>query len=136
MTEHVRFYIVGAVIRLSDDEFEELVEQAVEALPAEFESYLRDLVIDVQDMPDRKTVRELGLRDPRSLLGLYHGIPLTSRSVEQSGRLPDRITIYKANIEAHCDSRDEVVEQVGRTVLHEIGHHFGVGERDLRKKGY
>jgi predicted Zn-dependent protease with MMP-like domain len=90
----------------------------------------------VEDLPSRDEAERLGLRNRRGLLGLYHGIPLTNRSVQHSGTLPDRITIYKKNIEAYCDSRAEIVDQVRRTVLHEIGHHFGLGEGDLRDKGY
>ena len=128
--------IVVGVIRLSEEEFEALVERAIDGLPPEFERRLENVVVEIDDLPDRRTARELGLRDRRSLLGLYHGVPLTQRSVEYSGRLPDRITIYKQNIEACCSSREEVVEQVRTTVLHEVGHHFGLDEGDLRAKGY
>ncbi len=128
--------IVDGVIRLLDDEFEALVDEAVEGLPAEFQPYLDNVVVEVEDLPDRRTARQLGLKDRRGLLGLYHGVPLTGRSVEHSGRLPDRITIYKTNIEACCHSRRDVVEQVRKTVLHEVGHHFGLDEDDLESKGY
>lgn len=124
------------MIRLSDDEFEELVDEALESLPEEFQQYLRDVLIEVEDRPDADTARGLGLDDRRSLLGLYHGVPLTERSVQHSGRLPDRITIYKTNIEAVCRSRKQVVKQVRTTVLHEVGHHFGLDEDDLESKGY
>lgn len=136
MTRATDLPIVDGVIRLSDDEFEELVDEALESLPEEFQQYLRDVLIEVEDRPDADTARGLGLDDRRSLLGLYHGVPLTQRSVQHSGRLPDRITIYKANIEAVCRSRKQVVKQVRTTVLHEVGHHFGLGEDDLESKGY
>jgi predicted Zn-dependent protease with MMP-like domain len=121
---------------LSDDQFGALVDEAVDSLPAEFQPYLENVVIEVEDRPDRHTARRLGLRSRRSLLGLYHGVPLTGRSVEHSGRLPDRITIYKENVEAACSSTEDVIEQVRVTVLHEIGHHFGLDEDDLASKGY
>lgn len=128
--------IVKHVIRLSDETFEDLVEQAVESIPRDFQPYLENVVIEIEDLPDHTTAQGLGLRDRRGLLGLYHGVPLTERSVEHSGRLPDRITIYKANIEACCRSADEVVDQVRTTVLHEVGHHFGLDEDDLEAQGY
>ncbi len=124
------------VIRLSDDEFEALVDEALDGLPPEFEPYLRNVVIEVEDAPDRQTLRNLGLRGRQTLLGLYHGVPLPEQSVQHSGRLPDRITIYKESIEACCRSREDVVEQVRKTVLHEVGHHFGLDEDDLESKGY
>ncbi|MBN1342062.1 MAG: metallopeptidase family protein [Phycisphaerae bacterium] len=124
------------MIRLSDEEFEELVDQAVESLPEEFDRYLENVLIEVEDLPDRRTLRDLELEHRGMLLGLYHGVPLTERSVEHSGRLPDRITIYKLNVEACCRSREEIVEQVRTTVLHEIGHHFGMDEDDLEAQGY
>ncbi len=124
------------MIRLSEDEFGDLVDEAIDDVPAEFEPYLENVIIEVDEMPDRRTARRLGLSNRRSLLGLYHGVPLTERSVAHSGRLPDRITLYKANIEAICRTREEIVDQVRRTVLHEIGHHFGMDEDDLEAQGY
>ncbi len=123
-------------MRLSDEEFEDLVEEAVESVPPEFDPYLENVVIEIEDQPDHHTARGLGLGDRQGLLGLYHGVPLTERSVEHSGRLPDRITIYKRNIEACCRTPADVVEQVRTTVLHEIGHHFGLDEDDLEAQGY
>jgi predicted Zn-dependent protease with MMP-like domain len=124
------------MIRLTDEEFGALVEEALEGLPEEFRRHLQNVVVEVEDLPDRQTVRRMGRGSLRSLLGLYHGVPLTHRSVEHSGQLPDRITLYKENIEDVCGSREEIVEQVRTTVLHEVGHHFGLDEGELRAKGF
>lgn len=128
--------IVVDMIRLSDDEFGALVAEAIENLPDEFRRYLQDVVVDIEDFPDARTVRRMGRGSRRGLLGLYHGVPLTHRSVEHSGRLPDRITLYKHNIEDACDTPEEIVEQIRKTVLHEVGHHFGLEEDDLETRGF
>ena len=69
----------AAMIRLSEEEFEDLVAEAVESLPPAFDEYLEEVVIDVEPMPDAETVERLGLRDARTLLGLFHGVPLTEQ---------------------------------------------------------
>jgi predicted Zn-dependent protease with MMP-like domain len=121
---------------MSDDEFELVVDEAIQSVPEGFHRYLQDIVVDVEDMPDEDTCRDMKIRDPRSLLGLYHGTPLTERHVDDTFRYPERIVIYKRNIERMCKDRRRMVDQIRRTVLHEIGHHFGLSERQLRELGY
>ncbi|GMU23808.1 MAG: hypothetical protein AMXMBFR13_38860 [Phycisphaerae bacterium] len=123
-------------MHLSDEEFELVVEDAIASIPEGFHRYLEDLAIDVEDMPDELTCEEVGVRDPRGLLGLYRGTPLTHRHVEDPYRYPERIVIYQRNIERMCKSRRQMVDQIRKTVLHEIGHHFGLSERQLRELGY
>lgn len=123
-------------MRCDPDQFERLVADAVAQVPEHLRGYLDNIVIEVQDLPDRDTLRRTGLRSRRDLLGLYVGIPLTGRSVALSGNLPDKIVIYQANIERLCRTEAQIVEQVRRTVLHEIGHHFGLDEDDLAEHGY
>lgn len=74
--------------------------------------------------------------DPTELLGMYHGTPLTEREFGLDGILPDRVVIYQRNLEAMCETREEIVEQIRITVLHEVGHHFGLDEDDLAELGY
>ncbi|MCI0493329.1 MAG: metallopeptidase family protein [Planctomycetes bacterium] len=123
-------------MKVSTDEFEQLVRQAIAEIPDGFRSYLDNIVVDVETMPNPTDLAEVGIDDPTELLGLYHGTPLTERSVEAGVQLPDRVTIYQRNIEAICDSRREIVEQIRTTVLHEIGHFFGMDEDDLFDVGY
>jgi len=123
-------------VRLSPEEFEELVDEALESIPPPFERYMEGLAVDVEPMPDGETLEEMGIDDPRSLLGLYRGTPLTARSVEQSLRMPDSIVIYQRNIERMCRTRQQLVEQIRKTILHEVGHHFGMDERELGEMGY
>lgn len=123
-------------MRLTEDEFEDLVAEALEDVPPAFESYLDRVVVDVERRPDAETVRSLGLSDPRSLMGLFRGVPLTRRHVEVPPLLPNRIVIYQENIQRACRTRGEVVTQIRKTVLHEIGHHFGMDEDRLTDLGY
>ena len=123
-------------MKLTSDEFSALVVEALRDIPPPFADYLREVTVDIEPVPDRKTCRELGINDPEELLGLYHGTPLTERSVDQSLQLPDRITLYQRNIEAFCDTRDEIIAEVRLTVLHEVGHHFGLDEDELDELGY
>jgi len=123
-------------MRLSEEEFEEVVDEAIQSIPEGFHQYLEDIAVDVEEMPDQATCDEVGLRGPRSLLGLYRGTPLTRRHVEATYRYPERIVIYQRNIERICKTRRHMIDQIRRTVLHEIGHHFGLDERQLRELGY
>ncbi len=123
-------------MRLGDDAFEAVVEDAIASIPEGFRPYLEDVVVDIEDLPDSHTCREMGIRDRRSLLGLYRGTPLTERNVDAPYRYPERIVIYQRNIERMCRTRAQMVEQIRKTVLHEIGHHFGLSERQLRELGY
>jgi predicted Zn-dependent protease with MMP-like domain len=123
-------------MKLTQEEFRKLVDRALDEMPEEFLPYLEGLAVDVEPVPDRATLRSLGLSNPRDLLGLYHGTPLTERSVEHTVRWPERIVIYQDNIQRICRTRRQIVRQVRKTVLHEIGHHFGLEEDDLDELGY
>ena len=123
-------------MKLSTHQFRALVATALDGIPEAFHAYLDGLVVDVEPMPSASDLDEADLDDPRELLGLYHGTPLTQRSVEAPTRMPDRIVIYQNNVQRLCRTRRQVVEQIRRTVLHEIGHHFGLDEEDLDELGY
>jgi predicted Zn-dependent protease with MMP-like domain len=107
------------------ERFEYMVGQALDGLPPELGRVMRNVAVTV----DNDTTA-LGL------LGLYQGVPLTKRTSHYSAVLPDRITIFRYAICAICRSEDEVVEQVRRTVIHEIGHHFGIGDARLHELGW
>ncbi len=123
-------------MHMSDEAFEVVVEDALASIPDGFHRYLQDAVVDIEDMPDEAVCEDLGLDDPRSLLGLYQGTPLTERSVEATYRMPERIIIYRRNIERMCRTRRQMVDQIRKTVLHEVGHHFGLNEQHLRDLGF
>jgi len=123
-------------MRLSRPAFCALVERALAGLPAQFEQYMEELSVDVEDQPDARTLAALELDDPRSLLGMYQGHPLTERSLDHTAPWPERIVIYQANVQRICRSRSQIIDQVRKTVLHEVGHHFGLDEADLDELGY
>jgi predicted Zn-dependent protease with MMP-like domain len=122
--------------RVSKPRFGELVERALDELPPEFAGFLSEVPIEVRDRPTAAQMSSLGLGPRNLLLGLYHGRPRTQRSVEDSGRMPDVIYIFQESIEQVSNSENELIAQVRKTVLHEIGHHFGMDEDDLDKLGY
>lgn len=122
-------------MRVSRATFEQQVTRALEAIPGGFRRFFENLIIEIEDRPDAATCDDLQLDDPRELLGLYRGTPLTDRSVE-SPDLPDRVTLYQRNIEAECDTEDELADEIRTTLLHEIGHFFGLDEQDLDDAGY
>jgi predicted Zn-dependent protease with MMP-like domain len=112
--------------------FERLVEDAFDDLPAEILGYVDNAVFIVEDWPDRETLASLGLRTRDGLLGLYQGHPLGERSIEWSGMLPDRIVLYQRPIERHAAWEGLPVEEVIRdTLIHEVGHHFGLDDDQL-----
>jgi predicted Zn-dependent protease with MMP-like domain len=105
--------------------FEEMVGVALDGLPPELGRLMRNVAVVV----------ELD-GGPPGLLGLYEGVPLTERSHDYSGLLPDRITIYRDAICAICATEEDVVEEVRRTVVHEVGHHFGIDDDRLHALGW
>jgi predicted Zn-dependent protease with MMP-like domain len=113
------------VIDVEPERFEEMVVAALDSLPEDLGRLMRNVAVTVEHGPG-----------PRGLLGLYQGVPLTSRTTQYAGVLPDRITIYRLAICAICQTPDEVVEQVRRTVIHEVAHHFGIGDERLRELGW
>lgn len=123
-------------MNITRDEFEHCVDLALEQIPASFAPHLANVVIEVEDMPSLSQCESVGVRNPKNLLGLYQGVPMTRRSVEHNAQMPDRILIYQANIQRHCHTREALVEQIRKTVLHEVGHHFGLSEEDLDELGY
>jgi predicted Zn-dependent protease with MMP-like domain len=105
--------------------FEEMVAAALDGLPEDLGTHMRNVAVTVQHEPG-----------PPGLLGLYQGVPLTSRTSGYAGVLPDRITIYRQAICAICDSEQDVAGQVRRTVIHEVGHYFGIDDKRLRELGW
>jgi predicted Zn-dependent protease with MMP-like domain len=117
--------------------FADLVAEALDSLPEEFLERLENVQVTVEEWPSRDDLEDAGLgsRDRYSLLGLYHGIPLTDRH-SQYVALPDEITIYQKPIEALVGEDHEAIsEQVQRTVIHEIAHYYGIDDDRLEELG-
>jgi len=121
---------------VSKARFAELVEEALKDLPGEFARYLDEVPIEVRDRPSGADLKRMGLGPRDLLLGLYTGRPRTQRSVLDGATMPDVIQIFQENIELACRSERDLIQQVRKTVLHEIGHHFGMSEADLDELGY
>ena len=115
------------MIEVSEDRFFELVESAFAALPDEFKDLLDNVVLFVEEHPPS---------DDPHLLGLYEGIPLTERDGTYAGVLPDRIMVFRHPTLRMCDSEQQVIDEVGITVAHEIAHHFGIDDARLHELGY
>ena len=121
---------------VSKAKFAALVERALAELPEPFAGYLDEVPVEIRERPTRKQLKSVGLDEDELLLGLYHGIPLTERSVEHSGQPPGVISVFQEDVELVCDTEEDLVREVRTTVLHELGHHFGLDEDDLDRLGY
>jgi predicted Zn-dependent protease with MMP-like domain len=116
----------------STDEIEALARAALERLPEPFSTSIGDIVLLVHDFADDETLRQMGIDDPFDLSGLYEGIPLTERSVEQSGTLPERIFLYRRPIlDEWADGEETLEHLVAHVLIHEVGHHFGLSDDDI-----
>jgi predicted Zn-dependent protease with MMP-like domain len=113
------------MVVVEPDRFEEMVVTALDGLPEDLGRLMRNVAVTVEHGAG-----------PPGLLGLYEGVPLTARTSQYAGVLPDRITIYRQAICTICRTEPEVAEQVRRTVIHEIAHHFGIDDARLRELGW
>lgn len=116
----------------SAEEIEAIARQALDRLPAPFRDSIGDIVLQVPDFADDAMLDQMGIEDPFDLTGLYEGIPLTERSVEQSGTLPERIFLYRRPILDEWAAGEETLEHlVVHVLIHEVGHHFGLSDDDI-----
>jgi len=111
--------------------FEKLVAEAVTLIPARFRREMKNLALVVEDEPAEELLAEMGIEPPDSLYGLYQGTPLTERGWDYGNHLPDRITIYQRPIEEDCEDEDEIRAVIGETLIHEVGHYFGLSEEEI-----
>jgi predicted Zn-dependent protease with MMP-like domain len=114
-------------MKMSRGEFEDLVSEALDTVPPRLTKLMQNVVIVVED----DSPPQVG-----TLLGLYEGVPLTERGDTYAGFLPDRITIFRHPLLAICGTRDDLVREVRVTVVHEIAHHFGIGDERLHELGW
>ncbi|MGK4582294.1 metallopeptidase family protein [Kitasatospora sp. HPMI-4] len=112
---------------MTRDEFETLVADALDQIPPQLAAMMDNVAVFVEDEPDP---------DHPDLLGLYEGTPLTERGEWYAGVLPDRILIYLGPTLRHCETREQVVEEVLTTVIHEVAHHFGFDDGELHELGW
>jgi predicted Zn-dependent protease with MMP-like domain len=114
-------------------EFERLVDRALRKLPRPFREKLANIAVIVEDWADDETLAEMGIEPPDTLYGLYRGVDLTQRDSSYGNVLPDTITIYQGPIEEDCATEEEMADLVRETVMHEIGHYFGLDDETMHR---
>jgi predicted Zn-dependent protease with MMP-like domain len=115
---------------MTREDFVKVVEEALDSLPPEFRDRIRNVAVLVEDLPSHQPSPHSGQRT--LLLGIFHGIPMTRKSVFDVTAGPDHIVLYQKNIEAVCSSETAIREQIRLTLMHELGHYFGMDENQLR----
>jgi predicted Zn-dependent protease with MMP-like domain len=113
--------------------FEALVDRAMRRLPRGFRERIANVVVVVEDWPDDETLHEMGIEPPDTLYGLYRGVELTQRDSAYGNVLPDTITIYQGPIEEDCADEAEMAEVIRDTVIHEVGHYFGLDDETMHR---
>jgi predicted Zn-dependent protease with MMP-like domain len=114
-------------------QFEALVERALRRLPPAFKDKLANIAVVVEDWPDDETLEDMGIEPPDTLYGLYRGVDLTHRDSGYANVMPDTITIYQGPIEEDCADQREMADVVRETVIHEIGHYFGLDDDTMER---
>ena len=113
------------------EHFVKVVEDALDSIPPEFRKRIRNVAVLVEDMPPNQPSPQPGHQE-RLLLGVFHGVPTTKKSIFDLPNGPDHIVLYQKNIEAVCSGEAEVREQIRLTIIHELGHYFGMDEEQLK----
>jgi predicted Zn-dependent protease with MMP-like domain len=111
--------------------FERLVAEAVTLIPARFRREMKNLALVVEEEPSAELLEEMEIEPPDSLYGLYQGTPLPERTWSFGNTLPDRITLFQRPIEEDCEDEDEIRVVIGETLIHEVGHYFGLSEEEI-----
>ena len=114
-------------------QFEALVERALKRLPKKFKDKLANIAVVVEGWADDETLAEVGIEPPDTLYGLYRGVDFTHRDSNYGNVLPDTVTIYQGPIEEDCADEEEMAELVRDTVIHEIGHYFGLDDETMER---
>jgi predicted Zn-dependent protease with MMP-like domain len=112
--------------------FEALVREAIDTIPRRFARHIRNVAVVVEDEPSPELLAEMEVEPPDTLLGLYQGTPLPERRWDHGNDLPDKITLFQGPIEEDCEGdEDEIVVAIGETLIHELGHYFGMSEDEI-----
>lgn len=117
---------------MTEAEFRELVEEAIDTIPLRFAREVRNLAIVIESEPAEELLDEMEIDEPGNLLGLYQGTPLNERGWGYGNALPDKITLFQDTIEDECDGEEEeIIVAIGETLIHELGHYFGMSEAEI-----
>jgi len=123
-------------VKLSEKEFDRIVERAVERIPHEIRQHLNNIFITVKKRPSREMMREMGMHPDDCPLGLFQGVPLIERSATIPPLYPDMIYLFQEPLEEMCDTREELEDEIEVTVVHEVAHYVGMTEERLAELGY
>ena len=118
---------------MTKSQFEALVARAMRSLPKTFRDKIKNIAVVVEDWADEETLAEVGIEPPDTLYGLYRGIDLTRRDGSYGNVLPDVVTIYQGPIEEDAADEEEMAEIVRETVVHELGHYFGLDDETMHR---
>jgi predicted Zn-dependent protease with MMP-like domain len=118
---------------MTREAFEQLVADALSGIPRRFRDAMTNIVISVEDEPSRALLREMEIEPPDTLFGLYQGTPLTERRWDYGNSLPDRILLFQGPHEREAEDEDELTASIGETLIHEIGHYFGLSEEEIEE---
>jgi len=118
---------------MTREQFRRLVLEAVTLIPKRFRREMKNLALVVEDAPAPDLLADMEIEPPDSLYGLYHGIPLPERTWAFGNTLPDRITLFQRPIEEDCDDEDDIRAVIGETLIHEVGHYFGMSEEEIEE---
>jgi predicted Zn-dependent protease with MMP-like domain len=117
---------------MTRERFKQLVEEAIDTIPLSFAREVKNVAIVIEDEPSDELLDEMEMGPDDTILGLYQGTPLTERAWAHGNVLPDRITLYQTTIEQECeDDENEIVVAIGETLIHELGHYFGMSEDEI-----
>lgn len=123
-------------MQMTPTQFKSIARRAIETLPEEFKPYLENCMLLVEEYPQKELLEEMGIPDDEGLYGLYEGTGMAGLDTDSTPGLPPRITLFYGSLLEDFDAEDELVHEIQTTVLHEIGHHFGLDEDRLADLGY
>jgi predicted Zn-dependent protease with MMP-like domain len=117
---------------MTRDQFKALVQEAIDTIPVRFAREVKNVAIVIEDEPSDQLLDEMEMGPEETLLGLYQGVPLPERAWSHGNVLPDCITLFQRTIEEECDGdEDDIVVAIGETLIHELGHYFGLSEEEI-----
>jgi predicted Zn-dependent protease with MMP-like domain len=122
--------------KLSEQAFDRVVERAIQRIPEEIRAVLGNMSISVRDRPSPELLEEMGMHPDDLLLGVYQGVPLPERSVSDPPLYPDVIVLFREDLEAVCETPEEMEREIEITVVHEVAHFLGMDEERLAELGY
>jgi predicted Zn-dependent protease with MMP-like domain len=113
--------------------FQQLVSEAIDSIPARFRRHMKNVAVVVEDEPSADLLDEMEIEPPDTLYGLYQGTPMTVRGWDHGNALPDRIVLFQGPLERDSEDEDDLVTAIGETLIHEVGHYFGLSEEEIEE---